>query len=52
MLNSASDGAGGVDGSLQLPLPSMNSLNQTVSILPFWALFKDYFFLYFDNFTF
>jgi hypothetical protein len=42
---------GGVDGSLQLPLRSMNRLNQTepatFSILTWWAFFRNSIFLYF-----
>jgi hypothetical protein len=46
---------GGVDGNLHFPVPSMNRLNQTkpaiFSILPCWAFFKDYVFLYFIYFV-
>jgi hypothetical protein len=41
---------GGVDGNLHFPVPSMNMLNQTepatLSILPFWAFFRDSVFIY------
>jgi hypothetical protein len=42
---------GGVDGSLQLTISSMNRLNETepatFSILTCWAFFRDSYFLYF-----
>jgi hypothetical protein len=40
---------GGVDGSLHLPVPSMNKFNHTepatFSILPRWAVFRDSYFI-------
>jgi hypothetical protein len=48
MLDSAQVGARGVDGSLELPLPSMNMLNKnehaTVLILLCWTICRDYVF--------